>query len=276
MPEEGGALAENGGEARTEADGETIARAEVEAVAVRDLEATSRAGAFGLVLPEAEVVGASTADPRGTGLLLRPIARTEMERAILSAERSVVAASAEPAAEAFASAEPRSEGVEYKVQVGAFRNALPAALFAAFDPMWAQRLANGVTRYMAGSFNAYDPAVVARDAIRALGYEDAFVVRFVDGERVRGSRPEPEALAEERSRSIEVAVDGAVAGEPVRPDALSENVPRTEVREEGCAHTARRHPHMGGDFGPRVQCSGGGVPRCAGCAGLEGFGSVDA
>ena len=84
--------------------------------------------------------------------------------------------------------------MEYKVQVGAFQGALPAALFAAFDPMWARRLANGVTRYMAGSFNAYDPAVVARDAIRALGYEDAFVVRFVDGERVRGSRPEPEAL----------------------------------------------------------------------------------
>ena len=231
--EEGGVAEENGREARTEANGETSERAEDEAVAVRDREATSRAGAFGLVLPEAEVVGASTADPRGTGLRLRPIARTEMERAILSAERSAVAANAEPAAEAYASAEPRPEGVEYKVQVGAFRNALPAALFAAFDPMWAQRLANGVTRYMAGSFNAYDPAVVARDAIRALGYEDAFVVRFVDGERVRGSRPEPEALAEERNRAIEVVVEGAVAGEPARPDALAENVPRTEVREEG-------------------------------------------
>jgi cell division septation protein DedD len=75
-------------------------------------------------------------------------------------------------------------------------------LFAAFDPMWAQKLANGITRYMAGSFDLYDPAVAARDAIRALGYEDAFVVRFVDGERVRASRPEPELLAEERASVV--------------------------------------------------------------------------
>ena len=94
---------------------------------------------------------------------------------------------------------PREVGVEYKVQIGAFRNPLPAALFAAFDPMWAQRSASGITRYMAGSFDAYDPAVVARNAIRALGYSDAFVVRFVEGERVRGARPAPEVLAQERS-----------------------------------------------------------------------------
>lgn len=169
-----------------------------------------RASQFGVVLPAAEVVGAGATG--STGVQLRPISREEMERAILS-KASVADPSVERAAEAFSEGEgaPRLEGVEYKVQIGAFRNPLPAALFAAFDPMWAKTSASGITRYMAGSFDAYDPAVEARDAIRALGYADAFVVRFMDGERVRGARPAPAALAEER-REAEMAGNGAREG----------------------------------------------------------------
>ena len=160
------------------------------------------AAVFGVVLPSAEVVGRSSGSNGRRGLTLRPIERETMEKAILNNPTSAQPASAADAATRFEGdrGAPVKEGVEYKVQVGAFRNALPAALFAAFDPMWAQRLANGITRYMAGSFDAYDPAVDARDAIRSLGYEDAFVVRFVDGERVRGARPAAEELVVERER----------------------------------------------------------------------------
>lgn len=156
-----------------------------------------RASAFGVVLPAAEVVGQGTSS--GSGVAIRPIDRVAMERAILGSA-SLDLNEGNSAAETFAveSGAPRSDGVEYKIQIGAFRKALPAALFAAFNPMWAQSLSNGITRYMAGSFDAYDPAVVARDAIRSLGYDDAFVVRFVDGERVRGSRPPVDELAQER------------------------------------------------------------------------------
>lgn len=170
------------------------------------------AARFGVILPEAEVVVSSEGTgSSGRGLSLRPISREDLERAILTRPLDV---GAETAAARFAGERgaPKVEGVEYKVQVGAFRNALPAALFAAFDPMWAQRLDNGVTRYMAGSFDYYDDATVARDAIRALGYEDAFVVRFTDGVRVGSARPEPELLAEERQ---ERPAAGAVpAGSP--------------------------------------------------------------
>ncbi len=161
------------------------------------------AAAFGLVLPSAEVVGRSSGTNGRRGLTLRPIERETIERAILNNPESPRAGSAADAASRFEGdrGAPVTEGVEYKVQVGAFLNALPAALFAAFDPMWAQRLSNGITRYMAGSFDAYDRAVDARDAIRGLGYEDAFVVRFVDGERVSGARPAAEDLAVERVRS---------------------------------------------------------------------------
>ena len=183
----------------------------VEDAVAAESPAVSRASRFGVLLPEAEVVGAG-ASP-SDGVRIRPIGREEMERAILGRgdwnEPGV-----ERAAEAFAAdvGAPRSEGVEYKVQIGAFRNPLPAALFAAFDPMWAKTSASGITRYMAGSFGAYDPAVVARDAIRAMGYEDAFVVRFVDGERVRGARPAAQDLLAERenARAVTPSETGAV------------------------------------------------------------------
>ncbi len=168
---------------------------------------------YGVVLPEAEIVGRSNAGGgRGRGLTLRPIEREALERAVLGAAVAVDA-TAPLASERFAAeaGAPLLEGVEYKVQVGAFRKALPAALFSAFDPMWAQTLSNGITRYMAGSFSAYDAAVIARDAIRGLGYKDAFVVRFVDGERVVGSsRPEPSDLAVEREEERQNAA-GLVA-----------------------------------------------------------------
>ena len=188
------------------------------AVLARQDEVASR---YSVTLPEAEVVGSSNGQGRGgRGLTLRPIDRETMERAILS--KPSVVSSDEVAAEAFGAERgaPMAEGVEYKVQIGAFRKALPSALFAAFDPMWAQTLSNGITRYMAGSFDAYDPAVVARDAIRALGYQDAFVVRFVDGERVRGSRPPAEELAVERSVAAQTS---EVAEASSSPDVGGQN-----------------------------------------------------
>ncbi|MGB1072584.1 MAG: SPOR domain-containing protein [Flavobacteriales bacterium] len=173
---------------------------------------------YGVTLPAAEVVGEGRRSD--SGIRLRPVQREEMERAIIGTWAEQPEAERISAAETYdePAGRPREVGVEYKVQIGAFRNPLPAALFAAFDPMWAQRSASGITRYMAGSFDAYDPAVVARDAIRALGYSDAFVVRFVDGERVRGSRPAPEALAQERSDLA------AVGRAPVSPSTSTSEV----------------------------------------------------
>ncbi|MCH1582722.1 MAG: SPOR domain-containing protein [Flavobacteriales bacterium] len=193
----------------------------VAAVVARQDETASR---YSVILPEAEVVGSS--DRRGDrGLTLRPIERETMERAILS--KPSVVSSDEVAAEAFDTERgaPLAEGVEYKIQIGAFRKALPSALFAAFDPMWAQTMSNGITRYMAGSFDAYDPAVEARDAIRALGYQDAFVVRFVDGERVRGSRPPAEELAEERNAVLETSGAEIAASSPSAPGAGVQSAP---------------------------------------------------
>lgn len=199
-------------------------------VAEADSRQEADAAVFGVILPSAEVVGSSSGSRSRTGLTLRPIEREALERAILSNPSALEVGLVESAESRFDDARgaPVAEGVEYKVQVGAFRKALPAALFAAFDPMWAQRLPNGITRYMAGSFDAYDPAIQARNAIRALGYEDAFVVRFKDGERVTGARPDAPELAAERARTG--------GGEPsVRPAGRVDDVAGTVGSDPGVA-----------------------------------------
>jgi len=75
-------------------------------------------------------------------------------------------------------------GLVYKVQVGAFRNPIPQDMFKGFSPLMVNEAANGIKRYTAGMFNTESPATIARNQIRELGYTDAFVVAFFNGERI--------------------------------------------------------------------------------------------
>lgn len=76
-------------------------------------------------------------------------------------------------------------GLTYRVQIGAFARAIPQDLFSEFNPVSGEKIGNtGITRYMAGFFNSSETVVQARQSIRALGYNDAFVVAYCDGERI--------------------------------------------------------------------------------------------
>jgi hypothetical protein len=76
-------------------------------------------------------------------------------------------------------------GLTYRVQIGAFARPIPQDLFKEFNPVSGEKIANtNITRYMAGFFNSSESVVEARRAIRALGYNDAFVVAYCDGERI--------------------------------------------------------------------------------------------
>lgn len=79
---------------------------------------------------------------------------------------------------------PLPTGVIFKVQVGAFRNAINPAQFKGLTPLSAERLANGITRYTLGIFYDINAAQSAKDQVRELGYTDAFVVAFQNGERI--------------------------------------------------------------------------------------------
>lgn len=94
---------------------------------------------------------------------------------------------------------PLPQGLIFKVQVGAFRNSIPQDLFRGFAPVHGESAGNGVTRYTAGLFDNIDIADNAKDQIRAIGYSDAFVVAFLNGQRI----PLYEALA---------IIDGGTAG----------------------------------------------------------------
>ena len=76
-------------------------------------------------------------------------------------------------------------GLTYRVQIGAFSKAIPQDLFKEFNPVSGEKIGNtGITRYMAGFFNSSETVINARQSIRSLGYNDAFVVAYCDGERI--------------------------------------------------------------------------------------------
>ncbi len=87
-----------------------------------------------------------------------------------------------------ASKEELPEGLIYKVQVGAFRNPISQAHFKGFAPLMAEKTSTGITRYTAGFFVTETTAIQARNKIRNLGYSDAFVVAFFNGERISINR----------------------------------------------------------------------------------------
>ena len=77
-------------------------------------------------------------------------------------------------------------GLVYRVQIGAFAKPIPQDLFKEFNPVSGELIdGTNVTRYMAGFFNNSETVVDAREKIRDLGYSDAFVVAYCDGERIQ-------------------------------------------------------------------------------------------
>jgi predicted nucleic acid-binding Zn-ribbon protein len=104
------------------------------------------------------------------------------------------------------------EGLVYKVQVGAFRNPLPPESFNKFAPVSGQVLSSGVTRYMVGYFTNFEPADNAKLEIHQIpGYQDAFVVAYLNGERI----------SIERARVLEQ--EGVIPGYLENPQVTAAN-----------------------------------------------------
>ena len=76
------------------------------------------------------------------------------------------------------------KGLIYKVQVGAFRNPIPSEVFKGFTPLTGESAGAGLTRYTAGYFKDFSTADQAKSSIRGMGYSDAFVVAYMNGERI--------------------------------------------------------------------------------------------
>ncbi len=87
--------------------------------------------------------------------------------------------------------EEQPKGLIYRVQIGAFSNPVPNETFEEFSPISGEQIENsGLIRYMAGYFGSRGSATSARERIREMGYSDAFVVAYCDGERIPVYRAE--------------------------------------------------------------------------------------
>tara|TARA_R110000737_G_scaffold164641_2_gene192316 strand:- start:16570 stop:23991 length:7422 start_codon:yes stop_codon:yes gene_type:complete len=75
-------------------------------------------------------------------------------------------------------------GLMFRVQVGAFSKPVAKDAFQEFNPVTGEKRSNGLTVYMAGFFDKSSSAAEAQKTIRSLGYSDAFVVAYCDGERI--------------------------------------------------------------------------------------------
>ena len=76
------------------------------------------------------------------------------------------------------------KGLVFRVQIGAFARPVPNNTFKEFAPITGDVVRPGLVRYMAGYFGERGNANIARDKIKTMGYSDAFVVAYCDGERI--------------------------------------------------------------------------------------------
>jgi hypothetical protein len=83
--------------------------------------------------------------------------------------------------------------IEFKVQLGVFKNAVPTDVMANLDKISGVQhdmTAAGLTRYTVGSTNDYKTINALRDQVKAQGFPDAFVIAFFKGQQISV----PEAL----------------------------------------------------------------------------------
>ncbi len=77
-----------------------------------------------------------------------------------------------------------ASGLVYRIQVGAFAKPIMQDMYKSFTPVSGEKLSNGITRYMAGYFNKSSIASEAHGQVKALGYNDAFIVAYCDDKRI--------------------------------------------------------------------------------------------
>ena len=80
---------------------------------------------------------------------------------------------------------PLPDGVFYRIQMGAFGKPVIPGVFNGISPITAETIKDrGLIKYYAGKFTKYDDASTALSKIRSLGYEDAFVSAWYNGEPI--------------------------------------------------------------------------------------------
>ncbi|MEQ8715766.1 MAG: Ezrin/radixin/moesin family protein [Cyclobacteriaceae bacterium] len=99
--------------------------------------------------------------------------------------RSEVAAAKEQSQKAAAQGNVvGTDGVVFKVQIGAFKNKEELTKFSANNPNFDAESNNDVQKFTIGAFRDYWEADTFKKYLRQMGVKDAWIVSFKDGNRV--------------------------------------------------------------------------------------------
>jgi hypothetical protein len=132
---------------------------------------------------------------------------------------------------------PMPAGLIFQVQVGAFKNPIPQDMFKSFAPVMGQKLDNGIVRYRAGIFTIYRDAVSARDAIRQLGYKDAFVIAYLDGERLSAEEARIIVKGLPAAETSPVVADPILASKQPEVNPVNVNTEKSATQPESSKPT---------------------------------------
>ena len=80
--------------------------------------------------------------------------------------------------------EPINE-TTYRIQIGAFNKSLPEEVFVGVESVISLTGKDGLVRYTTGSFTEYKDAIDYQAQMKARGFDDAFIVTYKNGERIR-------------------------------------------------------------------------------------------
>lgn len=120
------------------------------------------------------------------------------------------------------------DGLIFRVQVGAFKLPIPNSTFKGLTPVNAQTTPNGFIRYTVGNFEKFEEATGVKNDLRNLGYSDAFVVVFYNGQRITVN--EAINIAQKEGKEV-IASNNTSAGIPVSaniPKNIAPAVPKNE------------------------------------------------
>lgn len=87
-------------------------------------------------------------------------------------------------------------GLTYRIQLGVFSSPVPFDAFAGVSPVYFEKAGDGsLLKYYAGLFYSLANVTLALERVRMIGFPDAFVVAFLDGD----------FISTEKAREIEYA-----------------------------------------------------------------------
>jgi hypothetical protein len=94
-------------------------------------------------------------------------------------------------------------GIIFAVQIGAFKNQIPNDLFKGLSPLRGETTPQGLIRYQAGKFLKFEEANGVKNDLKKLGYKDAFVVVYKDGQKLSVN----EAITQLKSNGVNVEIN---------------------------------------------------------------------